>query len=765
MMLKNSLSRSVFLILLLTATKISVAQTTYSGTVLDEASDLPVPGAHVFVPGTTIGSVTDKNGQFVLLVTAPATNLSISSIGYRSELVSLLEAPDGIVVKLMRTYIDLSPVLVSASRELEPRSNVPASMSSLSAGQIEHARPSMLYQALNQVAGVHMVNLGNEQYKMSIRQPFTNKAYFLFMEDGIPLRPTGLFNPNALIDVNMAAIDRIEVLRGPGSAMYGSNAVAGAVNFITPSPVKNRRTEFSVRSDSYGYRRTDFSSGMKIGKMSLGLGGYGARQRDGYYEHSDFDKLSLTLRADYHFDDRTNLENAISISSLDTETNGALDSLNFFERGISSLQTFTYRRMKSTRVRSTLSRTWNDRQRSRLTAYYRNGSLSQIPYWKVRRNRSDRSRARGEVTDDSFRSLGLLAHHEAFLRSINGKLLVGASADWSPAVSEAEYIDVQRDADGRYTSFTRPDSMLSKYDVGIFNGALFTRIESQPLSGLKLIASLRYDRLRYDYDNSLDPLAYSGSPDGVSTFERLSPKAGFTFDLGRGRGLYANYSLGFAPPEVNELYTGVKVPNLKPATFKSYEVGTWAALAHGTVYLDVSLYAMKGVDEIIPVILNDGSRENRNAGRTRHRGVEYTLLYQPSRLLSIRLSGSNADHSFVRYNENGRDYSGNEMMNAPSWIANGEVTVRVPGITGLEISTEWQHMGGYELNNANTASYDGYDIFYVRGSYSRRNIRFWANLDNVLDRTFATTAAAYPWGTIYNSGQVRTLTLGAGYRF
>ena len=56
------------------------------------------------------------------------------------------------------------------------------------------------------------------------------------MEDGIPLRPIGVFNPNALINVNMAGAERIEILRGPSSAMNGGNAVAGSINFISTRP-------------------------------------------------------------------------------------------------------------------------------------------------------------------------------------------------------------------------------------------------------------------------------------------------------------------------------------------------------------------------------------------------------------------------------------------------------------------------------------------------------------------------------------------------
>ncbi len=758
--------RQLFLVILLLGPASSAfAQITYVGKVLDRTTGESLPGVSVFVPGTTIGTATDRTGAFRLVLHSEPSKLSFSSIGYRT-FTLLPEAPRvELLVELEPSYIDLSPVVVTASREIEPRTHIPASISTLSMSQIEHTKPSMLFQALNQVAGLHMIDLGNEQYKMSIRQPFTNKAYFLYMEDGVPLRPTGIFNPNAMIDINMAGIDRVEVLRGPASSMYGSNAVAGALNFITPAPASISQTSISARMDNQGYKRTDFTSSARVGKLDTYIGGYAARQRDAWFDHSDFDKIAVTFRADYEISDDARVETVATISRLDTDTNGALDSLNFYSRNISSLQTFTYREMGATRIRSTLRKTWSERQRSRFTVFYRNARIAQLPYWRVRTKRNNRREATGEINEDEFWSLGFITQHEVFFSPLNSRFLFGASFDNSPATYWAEYIDVKKDDEGRYASFTASDSLLSDYSVRIQNAAAFLRYEMQPMKNLRVITSLRFDHLAYDYDNNLDASAYSGAPDERTSFGRISPKIGITYDFERGRGLYANYSLGFVPPEVNELYNGVEVPGLQSALFGSYEMGGWAALFDGSLFFDVSLYAMEGKNEIIPVILDDGSRENRNAGHTRHRGIEYTVLYQPSSILSIRLSGANALHEFIEYNENGNDYSGKEMMNAPAWIANGEIALKLPIFKDLRLALEWQRVSSYELDNGNTATYDGHHVFHARASYSSRSWQVWMNLRNVFDEIYATTAAAYSFGTLYNAGQVRTLMIGGTYRF
>jgi outer membrane cobalamin receptor len=92
---------------------------------------------------------------------------------------------------------------------------------------------------MNRLAGVHVSELSGEGHSMAIRQPITTKPMYLFLEDGIPTRATGFFNHNALYEVNIPQSGGIEVLKGPGTAMYGSDAIGGVVNVLTraaPAP-------------------------------------------------------------------------------------------------------------------------------------------------------------------------------------------------------------------------------------------------------------------------------------------------------------------------------------------------------------------------------------------------------------------------------------------------------------------------------------------------------------------------------------------------
>ncbi len=92
----------------------------------------------------------------------------------------------------------MQAVVVTANREASLRLETPVAISRLSAKHLDETKPTQLVEALNKIPGVLMVNLNNEQHFMAIRQPMTTNAYFLYLEDGVPIRPDGCFQPQCI---------------------------------------------------------------------------------------------------------------------------------------------------------------------------------------------------------------------------------------------------------------------------------------------------------------------------------------------------------------------------------------------------------------------------------------------------------------------------------------------------------------------------------------------------------------------------------------
>ena len=128
---------------------------------------------------------------------------------------------------------DLETVFVTANRTATQRKQTPTAISKLNAKTIDEAKAVAVFEVINKIPGVLMVNLGNEQHSMAIRQPMTTNAYYLYLEDGLPIRPMGIFNHNALLEINQFNLQNIEVVKGPVSSLYGPEAVGGAINLIS----------------------------------------------------------------------------------------------------------------------------------------------------------------------------------------------------------------------------------------------------------------------------------------------------------------------------------------------------------------------------------------------------------------------------------------------------------------------------------------------------------------------------------------------------
>jgi outer membrane receptor protein involved in Fe transport len=760
---------------------------TIKGAVTDDITHEGLPGVTISTSDNAQHTTTDAKGRYSINLTAHSAGyIQFSLMGYTNQSVSMQNILSGDVldIRLVRSSIDLQPVIISANRERQARQDAPIAISKISSVQIQDTKATALYQLLNKVAGVYMVNLGNEQHTMAIRQPITYNALYLYMEDGLPIRPTGIFNHNSLYEINMSGVRDIEVIKGPASSLYGSNSVGGAVNFITQNPPSGYAGDVSIQGDNYHYRRVDADGGFSSGKFGMYAGGYIAHQKDSWQDYSDFDKYSANLKATYDFDNRTKLTAAASYNNLDTQTPGSLDSTRFYSRSYGSNQRFTYRKVNAFRANMRLEHNWDENNSTFITAFYRDNSTAQLPSYYISDVRSASGAyfsSNGQVNDQQFRSYGLLAQHRANFSFLRSRLIVGAYMDDSPSSYYAQLLNIQKDvANNYYTGFTNTGTYIDDYRIKLFNYATYTQYEIRPSDPVRITMGLRYDRVHYAFINSLPASNTKYKQQETNNFNIVAPKLGLTYNLDNNKGLYANYSVGFQPPETGDLYSSRQVTPLKQATFNNYELGGWFSALDKKVFVEVSIYDLEGRNEIINQLLPDNTTQNQNAGATRHQGIEYTITFAPVKQLTIRFNGTNARHTYLDYSEvrtnyaTGQNYSlvynGNRMNNAPAWVANSEITYKPECFSGFRVSGEWQHINHYFTNPANTKTYSGYEIYNLRMGYdfkhdTLKGIGIWFNVLNLTNQLYATTVTSNQYGDTYNAAPPRICTLGISYSF
>ncbi|MGC3947858.1 MAG: hypothetical protein QM762_25680 [Chryseolinea sp.] len=114
-----------------------------------------------------------------------------------------------------------------------------------------------------------MLNYNNEQHAMAIRQPMGTSAYYLYLEDGVPIRPMGIFNHNALIEMNVFGISNIEVVKDlPPRCTDLRQWVAPSIS-LRIVPLLMPTAKVGVQGDQWGYTRIQYAAGGTIGKSSV----------------------------------------------------------------------------------------------------------------------------------------------------------------------------------------------------------------------------------------------------------------------------------------------------------------------------------------------------------------------------------------------------------------------------------------------------------------------------------------------------------------
>jgi outer membrane receptor protein involved in Fe transport len=746
-------------IILLWMSGYAFSQNKIQAKIRDAVTGQAIQNATIISTDKKFSALSNKDGAFSISAT---DSISISTIGYFSKTLSIKNIKSGIY--LSPAFSNLEEIIVSGSRQTQKRTEVPVAISVISGAQIDETKATRLDLLVNKVPGVFMVDLGNEQHSMSVRQPLGYGSLFLYLEDGIPIRTTGDFNHNALIEINQASVKRIEVIKGPASSLYGSEAVGGAINFITETPSPELTGKVQVEAGTRGYKRTDFRISNTHKKSGYFFGGYYADQQQNKNEHNNFDKVALTFRGDYALDSKSNLTAVVDFIRYNTDQKGGLDSAHFYDKNYSSFYRFTYRKVNAFRARTTLNKEWNTQNNTSFTLFYRNTSIGQNPFYSIV-DIAGTDHAKGQINKDAFNSFGSVIQHTKNIKTLATKWITGLSVDYSPAIYIANFITIKKDAGGAYDQFQKTDSVLTDYHVNLMNSALYTQLEWNQTSPLRIVAAARYDRLDYHFDNHLIPGAFTGAPDAKDHFAQFTPKLGLTYDFGKNKGIYLNYSIGFAPPNITDLYSGVQVPTLKPSNYKNYEIGGWLAFAENKISAEASVYLLNGINEIVNIRQADGSYQKENVGKTSHKGFELNVKYQPISEVTFRIGGTVARHRYINYSVSGKSLSGNDMGQSPAFIANGELTYKPACLKNFRITVECQSMGRYFTDPQNTQTYDGFTVFNARMGYEFKRFETWVNAINFTNKNYAVTVEKSVYGTSYRPGQLSTINIGFAYHF
>lgn len=771
----------LFIIVLLSLSYAYAFGQNLEGKVYDAQTKEPIYAATIHILNSEVSTFSNLQGDFKLSTSTDQKTLKVSVIGYHTQEINISHQ-DKINIALEPNTSSLKEIIVTANRESGLRREAPLAISKISSKTLEETKATALFELINKIPGALMVNLNNEQHSMSIRQPMNTSAYYLYMEDGISIRPMGVFNHNSLLEINQFSISSIEVVKGPVSSIYGPEAVGGAVNFISQRPTAIPTVKAGIQFDQWGYKRFQFGAGARVDKFGFYVGGLSSSQNNSWMSASDYDKSTATIRLEYHFSEKTRLIANSVYGKYHSQMSGAVDSTTFYNRAYRSNSDFAYRKSLASRSRLTLEQDWNKDSKTSLTLFHRFNEHGQNPNYGIRWNANvNPTTATGEINSNNFKSYGVLSQHSQNFKFLNSKLITGALFDYSPNDywSYQINLDAQLRPDGKSVEKysireERPDLKLADYDAKIRNAATYFQYDFEALNNLRFSTGIRYDLLSFTYNNYLD------ANSGKKEYSKITPKLGLTYALGNNKGFYANYSQGFAPPALTAIFR--KKPNTNPtefyynlesALFQNYEFGSWASFWDNKIQIDFSIYQMMGKNELLSIRQADNSFDYQSAGKTSHKGIEFSLNIKPDPQFAFRWNATTAKHVFEDFQISNKEneiqnLAGFDMPSAPSWIWNSEFSYYPKYLTGFRSSIEWQYVSEWYQNQINTVKYKGYHLVNFRTGYSFKGVEVFCNVLNLTNALYAsnvTRGNGLNDRSAFNTAAPRTFVMGVQYNF
>lgn len=218
-----------------------------SGKILDEDGDSLI-GASVVEFNTSNGTTTGIDGSYSFTVSSIPTQLEVSFVGFEGQTISVSSAGDQGITVLIEEALFGEEIVVSASRKPEKITEAPSSISVIGSREINAAVQSNPSLLLQKTPGIQLAQMGADRFSIALRgQSATFLSGTFVMLDNRPLSSLSeqtyfyLDNPFPKLD-----IDKVEVIRGPGSALYGGNVTSGVVHYISKSPFTSQGTTVEV---------------------------------------------------------------------------------------------------------------------------------------------------------------------------------------------------------------------------------------------------------------------------------------------------------------------------------------------------------------------------------------------------------------------------------------------------------------------------------------------------------------------------------------
>lgn len=630
--------------------------------------------------------------------------------------------------------IALSEITLEASPIKNVLQNTASSVSVISTTDINKSDGIILTPVLNKIPGVYMQQGGLNTNRITIRgigarsQFGTNrvKAYF----DAIPLSSGE--GETTIEDIDVASIEKIEIIKGPNSTSFGSG-LGGVIHlFSRETPLLESFGKSATTFGSFGLLQQHISGGYSDPNSNL-FSSYSDLQSDGYRSNSSYKRKSFNLNGKQKI-----------------ATKGSLTFLGIFTQ----LKAFIPSSLNENDFKNNPEKAANNWATAQGYESYDKFLLG-LGYdhqfsekWSLKTGVFSNSKEAYEtrpfdILDEKTSSLGLRwnVNYKNHLFSLPFELSFGtelATEKYQYSLFENLYLSQpgQGSIEGDQFSAIKQNRNYVNY---------FLQMEVWLLKNLHLETGIALNTTKYSLEDVFQ--INSGSQNNSYTFGNVwSPRIGFSYKLGNGKNIYTSVSKGFSVPSVAETLTseGQINTDLKPETGWNYELGFKGNWIGNRLYTEATLFTTQIENLLVARRTADDQYVGINAGSSSHSGLEffvnYKLLESAKFQITPYFSGAINNFKFKDFVDGDADYSGNQLTGVPDKQLNFGLDINTK--YGFSVNTSYRAVGEIPLNDSNTKYSDSYSLLDVKVTYFFTILKVLrtelnAGVNNALDEKYA----------------------------
>ncbi len=618
-----------------------------------------------------------------------------------------------------------------------PNAIAPGNTYALGSSAVNTQTAVHVQQLMRMIPGVYAHRGSGQEGLLAIRSPvFTGAGAcgsFLIMEESMPVRSFGLCNVNELFDTHFEQASRLEVVRGPHTAFYGSNALNGAINIVLPFPAKE---SVSLEVGPHDFRRIKgtFMAGESMHPHAF----YATLSSDGGYRHdAGYEQYKMSWRHHRHFNE-WQFAPGMTVIRLDQNTAGfILGTDSYLDESVvrQNFNPDAFRRSDAMRLWLRMTRMGD--VNVQFTPYVRMTDMDFSQHFLPGMPREKNGQF-GVGWQSSLR----------ISLNKNWRVLAGLDGEWSRGTLLQS--QATPTSGSVFLMATIPHGRHYDYSLVATQWAPFVEARWQWHPDWLLSIGVRYEMTAYDYrthllvgntrdDGSLCTMGgcrYQRPPSRGDSFNHFSPKLQLQYRLAAQWRGYVALKNAFRVPQASELYRlqrGQSIAHLGNVHLDGFEAGiAW----HGEEtqwHIDVYHYQLN------ELIIRDANAFNRNGGRIRSSGIEVSGKGDWRAHGKWRLALSSARHHYASSRTiDGLDIKGKDVDTAPRlW---GSALIQYNYAAG-HIGAEVQYVGRYFLEPTNRYTYPGHSLVDVYVAYRvRPNWQLLLRVRNLFDRRYADRA-------------------------